>query len=133
MDGKIDTTKPLGGKTICFDFDGVIHQYTSGWLEADNIPDGPVDGIHRIIAMLRSQGYKVVVASARCRYPEGMAAVKKKLAEWGIVVDEVYDVKPAAVVYVDDRAVRFDGCVSALWDDIQEFLRMGPWNKRKNS
>lgn len=121
------------GRTICFDFDGVIHRYTSGWIAADVIPDGPVPGIGKLIATLREQGFRVVVNSARCRYSEGFPAVKEHLDAWEIEVDEVCEHKPAAVIYVDDRAVRFDGCVSALWDDIQGALRMGAWTEREKS
>ena len=32
-------------KTVVFDFDGVVHSYTSGWQGEDTIPDPPVPGI----------------------------------------------------------------------------------------
>ena len=58
-------------KTVVFDFDGVIHSYTSGWQGVDVIPDAPVEGIETAIKCLRHYGYEVVVVSARCREPEG--------------------------------------------------------------
>ena len=40
--------------TVCFDFDGVIHSYTSGWKGDDVIPDPPVEGIKEVIDKLRA-------------------------------------------------------------------------------
>lgn len=36
-------------QTVVFDFDGVIHSYTSGWKGATVIPDPPVPGIKEAI------------------------------------------------------------------------------------
>ena len=48
--------------TICVDFDGVIHSYTSGW-DGDPVPhDMPVLGAKQAIAALR-ENYRVVVCS----------------------------------------------------------------------
>lgn len=55
-------------KTVCMDFDGVIHAYTSGWDKvngATSILDGPVEGIKTVIEELRKD-YKVVIVSTRC-------------------------------------------------------------------
>ena len=42
--------------TVVFDFDGVIHSYTSGWKGTAEIPDPPVPGIGEAITKLRQLG-----------------------------------------------------------------------------
>ena len=68
-------------KTVVFDFDGVIHSYTSGWKGAEDIPDPPVPGISEAIERIRMAGYRVVVVSTRCYRPEGMGAVRRYLRD----------------------------------------------------
>lgn len=114
-------------KTVVFDFDGVIHSYTSGWTGICNISDPPVPGIKEAIANIRASGYKVVVVSTRCMFFEGELEIKKYLDEHGIVVDAVMREKPPAMVYIDDRAIHFDGDASNLLDKIRTFQ---PWNKK---
>ncbi len=94
--------------TVCLDFDGVIHSYKSGWRGVTTIPDEPVHGAARAIATLRER-YRVVVHSARCNTVEGRTAISNWLARHGIEVDEVCEHKPPAIVYLDDRGVRFTG------------------------
>lgn len=112
-------------ETVVFDFDGVIHSYMSPWQGADVIPDAPVFGIREAIADIRKL-YNVVVVSTRCIVPEGMKAVKDYLEKTGIEVDAVMAEKPPAVVYIDDRAICFDGKPSKLLSKITNFV---PWNK----
>ena len=100
-------------RTICLDFDGVIHSYRSGWCGAEIIPDPPIHGTKEAIARLRQQ-YRVVILSSRCHTEEGRQAVQEWLRRNNIEVDEVCEHKPPAHVYVDDRAVRFKGD----WDDV---------------
>jgi hypothetical protein len=109
-------------RTICLDFDGVLHSYRSGWRGAAVIPDPPIHGTRESIARLREQ-YRVVVYSARCRTPEGLQAVEMWLLKHDIQVDEVCDYKPPALVYVDDRAIRFRGDWDQLMTEIKEFRR----------
>lgn len=111
-------------KTVVFDFDGVIHSYRSGWKGAAIIPDPPVGGIKEVIRGIRIAGYKVVVVSARCGQEGGIEAIHKWLNEHDIVVDDVSIHKPPAIVYVNDRAICFDGYPENLLDKIKHFK---PW------
>ena len=101
-------------KTVAFDFDGVIHSYTSGWQGADVVPDPPVPGIKESIEALRTAGYEVAVVSSRANTEEGCAAINNFLKEHEITVDMVTDKKPPALVYVDDRAICFDGNAKSI-------------------
>ena len=95
--------------TVVFDFDGVIHSYRSGWKGVNAIPDPPVNGIREVIEELRSKGYEVVIVSTRSSSEEGLHAIEDWLDYYGIVVDRIEKIKPPALVYIDDRAIRFKG------------------------
>jgi len=112
--------------TVIFDFDGVIHSYTSGWKGADVIPDGPVQGIAEAIAEIR-QHYTVVVVSTRCYQDGGIDAIREWLGKHGIEVDDVTGEKPPAIIQIDDRSVTFDGVPANLLKTINGFQ---PWNKK---
>lgn len=113
-------------KTVVFDFDGVIHSYTSGWKGTSVIPDPPVPGIKEAISDIRRAGYEVVVVSTRCATKEGHDAVRAWLIDNEIEVDGVKTEKPPAIVYIDDRAICFDGEPDNLLKKISGFE---PWYK----
>ena len=106
-------------KIVCLDFDGVIHSYTSGWCGEDVIPDPPIHRVDESIARLRKH-FEVVVHSARCRTEDGREAIRRWLDAHNITVDEVCEHKPPAHIYVDDRAIPFQGdwddCIAAIHD-----------------
>ena len=108
-------------KTVVLDFDGVIHSYTSGWQGVTVIPDPPVDGIRDAINEIRFFGYEVAVVSTRTATPEGAKAVQDWLRAYDIEVDKVCSEKPPAHVYVDDRAICFDGDAQLLFHRIYDF------------
>jgi hypothetical protein len=114
-------------RRLCFDFDGVIHSYTSGWLGAGTIPDPPVEGMADAIRRLQALGWDVVVCSSRARYSEGKDAVCQWLLDNGFPGVEVTCEKLPAELYIDDRALRFSGCVSEMLESIDTWT--GPWNK----
>lgn len=113
-------------QTVVFDFDGVIHSYTSGWQGAAIISDPPVSGIKQAIADIRGAGYEVVVVSTRTATAEGYGAVRAWLMDHEIEVDRICAEKPPAIVYIDDRAICFDGVAETLLGKIKVFK---PWNK----
>ena len=121
-------SKSKGPKPVAvFDFDGVIHSYTSGWRGANVAWDPPVKGIREVIEQLRLvHGYKVVVLSARSNHPGGIQTIKNYLDQYEIYVDDVVTTKPAAKVTIDDRCICFHPReVSTLLDRIVNFK---PWN-----
>ena len=109
-------------KTVCLDFDGVIHSYRSGWKGVDNIPDPPIHGVREAISHLRKR-YRVVVHSARGNTPEGRVAIARWLERHLIEVDEICETKPPAFVYVDDRAIAFNGNWTDTISEINAFRR----------
>ena len=112
-------------QTVVFDFDGVIHEYKTKWSGVDIISDGPVKGVKEAIDEIRKY-YRVVVVSSRCSDQHGLIAIEKWLNKNGIIVDDVCSEKPPAIVYIDDRAITFDGNPSTLLGKIKDFK---PWNK----
>lgn len=113
-------------QTVVFDFDGVIHSYTSGWQGPTVIKGPPVPGIKEAIAEIRAAGYEVVVVSTRTATMAGYVAVHDWLLDNDIEVDRICSEKPPAIVYIDDRAICFDGKPENLLSKIQTFK---PWNK----
>ena len=59
-------SKPM----LALDFDGVLHQYASGWQGANKVPDPPVAGALEFVTVAAGH-FSVVVYSCRARFPEG--------------------------------------------------------------
>jgi hypothetical protein len=127
-------TKP----TLCLDFDGVIHSYTSGWKGVNVIPDPPVPGAMAFIAAA-IEHFHVDVFSSRSSDPLGRRAMWMYIRagmekEFGddkasTIVSKIdFPVnKPAAFISIDDRAITFQG----VWPTLEALLAFVPWNKRK--
>lgn len=109
-------------KTICLDFDGVVHSYRSGWKGETNIPDPPIHGVREAIRHLRKR-YRVVIHSARSGTEEGCMAIRQWLQRHDIEVDDVCRTKPPAIAYVDDRAIPFNGDWQETIGEINQFRR----------
>jgi hypothetical protein len=134
--------------TLCVDFDGVIHSYTSAWIDEKTIPDPPVPGALRWL-WEATKLFKVVIYSSRSKLDEGRVAMLKWMmaegqkefglghpmsgfdAEGGPVeapypIDFAHE-KPAAFLTIDDRAIQFNGDWSSL--DPEKLRLFKPWNK----
>lgn len=124
--------------TVAVDFDGVIHRYDSPWINAQTIPDGAVEGAIEWLAST-IQSMDVVIFSTRCKTWRGRRAVRAWLkreaghlwwdspaAFYGLEDVKLSYEKPPALIYLDDRAVRFEG----TFPTIQQIHAAKPWNKR---
>lgn len=100
-------------RTIAVDFDGVIHAYSKGWHDG-TIYDGPVEGARAAIRRLMNKGYRVVIFTARDHSKEQHRAMVDWLAHYGFPPGlEITAVKPPAIAYIDDRAIRFTNWTDA--------------------
>lgn len=123
--------------SIAVDFDGVIHSYTSPWIDAATVPDPPVPGAIEWMNEMAKK-FEIIIFTTRAKAPEGREAVFRYLRQYGYVgepSDErlaehlITAVKPPALIYLDDRAVRFDGKRFPTADEIHR--KYVPWNKRR--
>jgi len=117
-------------RTVAVDLDGVLAQYT-GWKGIDHIGD-PIPGARAFLQTLRER-FEVVIHSCRCNTElnrEGANLLRNRIRDWLEKHDLPYDHiwaeagKPAAVAYVDDRAVEcrpeehqnpVDAYADAIW------------------
>ena len=90
---------------LCLDFDGVLHSYESGWVGHEEVADGPVPGAVQACHDLADAGWALYVMTSR----SNLAPVQRWLIEQGFPPMKLTRVKPIAVAYIDDRAVRFEG------------------------
>lgn len=92
------------GPVVCVDLNGVLDSY-SGWRGPHHF-DPPRPGARAFLEALVSRGYEVVVFTTR--HPDGVWRWLRDF-ELDLFVRQVTDRKPAAYVFVDDRAVCFRG------------------------
>jgi len=127
---------------LCIDFDGVIHAYTSAWVDALTITDDVTPGFFEW-AEQAAKYFTLVIYSSRSKQPGAIDAMmawfydqrKKWRAQGGMhAIDapltfEFAHEKPAAFLTIDDRCVRFEGDWSKL--DPQSLRTFRPWNRPK--
>lgn len=121
-------------KTICIDFDGVIHDYSKGWQGVD-VFDKPVSGAREGTAALKEQGWMIIIYTTRNDTP----ALRQWLQENHITYDHINNNpnqpegsdkgKLIANVYLDDRGILFDG----NWEKaVEKTLSFLPWQEPGN-
>lgn len=120
-------------KTICIDFDGVLHSYTSGWRGEDVVADGPVPGAMEWLAELQKDlSLEPVIYSSRSKSEAGVIAMRGWLREHGrehgVDVDTLTfpTEKPAAFLTIDDRAI----CFTGTFPPLAEIHGFKSWVKR---
>lgn len=107
----------LKPKHVCVDFDGVLAQYT-GWKGPDHLGT-PRPGADEFLKEILNLGMKAIILSTR--EPE---KIRAWLAEWKMshLVARITNEKPPALVYIDDRALRFRGDFQETLVELQRFV-----------
>ncbi len=104
-----------GRKTIAIDLDGVLDDY-DGKYDENNIPKIKMGAKDFIIEL--SKNYNLILFTNR----KPMAATKWLIDnEIDKYFKNVTNVKPAAYIYLDDRALKFEGDYNKTIDDINNY------------
>lgn len=124
-------SKPRGERyTVAVDFDGVLHSHTSPWINAETIPDPPVPGAIEWLNAI-TKDFDIIIHTTRGEHLAGQVAVCEWLRLHGFdtaQLKRVTNIKPPALIYLDDRAYRFEG--PGTFPTADEIHRAKPWNKR---
>lgn len=123
-------------KTVCVDLDGTITHYEE-WISEDHFGT-PILGAKEAIETMKSWGWRVIIFTTRGNAEK----VSDFLKNSNIPFDEVNSNqkqpenakggKILADIYIDDRAITFDGDWKKVLSKAQEFA---PWeiNKKEES
>jgi hypothetical protein len=108
------------------DFDGVIHKNSKGYYDG-TIYDEPIEGVHEALKTL-SDKYTLILFTTKAKPDRGLINGRHTVEliwEWlkkhnlDQYISKVTSEKPRAVVYIDDKALRFtswDKCLNDLND-----------------
>jgi len=113
-----------GPKRIMVDFDVPIHRYSKGFI-SNQIYDLPTPGCKEALQFLKNEGFEIVIFTTRVsceEHPEEHTENERLIREWldthAIPFDRITSEKLLALVYIDDRGLRFSS-----WSDTLRFLR----------
>lgn len=128
----------MSKKTLCLDFDGVIHSYASPWQGIATAADPPTPGAADFLYQaIYEYGFRVAIFSSRSVHADGIACMQRYIHRLlteafgedtadGMLAQIVFPVhKPASFVSLDDRAITFTG----QWPDLDALASFVPWNK----
>jgi hypothetical protein len=114
-----------GKKYMCVDLDGTIAHY-DGWKGEDHFGE-PITGVQDALGGLRDEGWVVIVFTTRRDTPRIEEYLRRNAIPYDYVnrnpevpgAEEAG--KPFAHVYVDDRAVPFDGDWKRAMERVRTF------------
>ena len=102
-------------KTIAIDLDGVLDEYT-GKYDENKIPDIR-NGAKEFIIKL-SNNYKLVLFTTRDSNLAKEWLIKNEINQY---FSEITNAKPLAHIYLDDRALKFNGDYDKTLEEIKSY------------
>ena len=102
-------------KTILIDIDGVLNEY-NGEFREDYIPDMK-SGADIFLKKLSSD-YIIKLFTTRNKLLASKWVLENNLDEY---ISDITSIKEPAVIYIDDRNLKFCGDYDKLFDDIKNF------------
>jgi hypothetical protein len=125
----------FGYGIVAVDFDGTISEY-KGW-QGPGVFGPPIKGAKEALSRLMLKGYTIIIFTNR---GSDIGQVKEWLVENDMphhhvncndpsAPSNVSDIKVLADVYIDDKALLFDGRWEGMVEKVEWFI---PWHKREN-
>ena len=102
-------------KTIAIDLDGVLDDYKK--YDENKIPKIR-QGAREFIQELHKNGYNLVLFTNRKPLLASKWLIENNLDKY---FSDVTNIKPKATMYIDDRAIKFDGNYDTTLDSIKRF------------
>jgi len=105
-------------KTLCIDFDGVVHCHHTGY--TSDIDGDWVPGAKEAIEELYRIGFKIYILTSRppTEHERVRAWMNARIDSGVMKHIEITNVKQGAMFYIDDRGLRFTN-----WVDILNYVR----------
>lgn len=120
-----ETLKKQTSEVIAIDFDGVLHKNSRGFYDG-TIYDDPVQDAEEYLSMLEDY-YKIIIYTCKARPDRPLIDGKtgtELIWQWlekhnlSKYIHEVTYEKPRAMLYVDDKGLRFES-----WEKVWEFIQ----------
>jgi uncharacterized protein (DUF1786 family) len=90
-------------RELAIDFDDTIYNHGQ-----------PMSGVAYALQELLDRGYRLVIHTLRARTSSGKAYVVEWMDRYDLPYHEVTAIKPDAILYIDNRALRFTTWTDAL-------------------
>lgn len=106
----------LEARTLCIDLDRTLCESDGDYAEAKPIP-----GARDALLRLREAGWALVLHTAR--HFNHWKTTLDWLARYEMPYDQIVFGKPPARIYIDDRAIPYEGDWGRLCDRLEELAR----------